>query len=208
MPGFPSGWPDLPAGVVLGLVAVGWLCGSFPSAVVVGRIVGVDVLRQGEGNPGSANVWHLAGPVAGAAVLLLDLARGVVPGLVGWVVGGYWGAVFGGLGGVLGSVRPLIPGMRGGRGVGTAAGALAVIEPVAAAVGFVAALVTYGAVRRAPTATAVGFVAYPVAWIVLGVRSVDTLVPMAGAGLIALVAAGRWAVTRGGAQGRRGGRAP
>jgi glycerol-3-phosphate acyltransferase PlsY len=204
MTAFPSGWPDLPAGVALGLLVVGWLCGSFPSAIVVGRIVGVDVLRDGEGNPGSANVWHLAGPVAGAAVLLLDLARGVVPGLVGWAVAGYWGAVVGGLGGVLGSVRPLLPGVRGGRGVGTAAGALAVIAPVAALVGVVAALLTYAAVRRAPTATAVGFVAYPVAWVVLGVRSLDTLVPMAGAGLIALVAAARWASTRGAARGRRG----
>ncbi len=50
--------------------------------------------------------------------------------------------------------------------------------------------------RRAPVATAVGFIAYPIAWIVLGVRSVETLIPMAGAGLIALVALARWATTR------------
>jgi glycerol-3-phosphate acyltransferase PlsY len=196
MPPFPSGWPTLPLGVALALVALGWICGSFPSAVIVGRAVGIDVLHDGEGNPGSANVWHLAGPVPGMAVLLLDLARAVVPGLAGWVVGGYWGAVFGALGAVIGSVRPLIPGMRGGRGVGTAAGAGLVIEPVAGLVGFAAAIVAFAVVRRAPVATAVGFVAYPVAWVILGVRSLDTLVPMAGAGLIAIVAAGRWAAPR------------
>lgn len=64
----------------------------------MGRAVGIDVLRDGEGNPGSANVRHLAGPV---------------PGMAGWVVGGYWGAVFGALEAVIGSVRPLIPAMRG-----------------------------------------------------------------------------------------------
>jgi glycerol-3-phosphate acyltransferase PlsY len=196
MPPFPSGWPTLPLGVALALVALGWICGSFPSAVMVGRAVGIDVLRDGEGNPGSANVWHLAGPVPGIAVLLLDLARAVVPGLAGWVVAGYWGAVFGALGAVIGSVRPLIRGMRGGRGVGTAAGAGLVIQPVAGLVGIVAAIVAFAVVRRAPVATAVGFVAYPVAWVVLGVRSLDTLVPMAGAGLIAIVAVGRWAATR------------
>lgn len=193
---FPSGWPTLPAAAALALLALGWACGSFPAAIVVGRAVGIDVLHDGEGNPGSANVWHLAGPVAGLAVLLLDLARAIVPGLVGWAAGGYWGAVFGALGGVIGSVRPLIPGLRGGRGVGTAAGAGFVIEPVAGAVGFVAAVVAFAIVRRAPVATAVGFIAYPVAWIVLGVRSVETLIPMAGAGLIALVALARWATTR------------
>jgi acyl phosphate:glycerol-3-phosphate acyltransferase len=196
VPPFPSGWPTLPLGVSLALLALGWACGSFPSAVVVGRAVGIDVLRDGEGNPGSANVWHLAGPMAGMAVLLLDLLRAIVPGLVGWAVGGYWGAVFGALGAVIGSVRPLVPGLRGGRGVGTAAGAGLVIEPVAGIVGFAAAIVAYAIVRRAPVATAVGFVAYPVAWLVLGVRSIDTLIPMAGAGLIALVAAARWAATR------------
>ncbi len=202
MPPFPAGWPTLPFGTAVALLLLGWACGSFPSAVIVGRAVGIDVLRQGEGNPGSANVWHLAGPAAGAAVLVLDLARAVVPGLVGWAVGGYWGAVFGALGAVIGSVRPIVPGLRGGRGVGTAAGALLVIEPVAGLVGLAVALVAWLAVRRAPTATAVGFVAYPVAWLVLGVRSVDTLVPMAGAGLIALVAAARWAATRGRGRGR------
>lgn len=193
---FPSGWPTLPLTLVLGLLALGWACGSFPSAIVVGRVVGIDVLHDGEGNPGSANVWHLAGPAAGMSVLVLDLARAVVPGLVGWAVGGYWGAVFGALGAVIGSVRPLVPGLRGGRGVGTAAGAGLVIEPVAGAVGFIAAVGAYAIGRRAPVATAVGFVAYPVAWIVLGVRSVETLIPMAGAGLIALVALARWATTR------------
>lgn len=49
------------------------------------------------------------------------------------------------------------------------------------------------------TAAGAGLVIQPVAGlvgVVLGVRSLDTLVPMAGAGLIAIVAAGRWAATR------------
>ncbi len=77
-----------------------------------------------------------------------------------------------------------------------AAGAGLVIEPVAGAVGFLVAIVVGVATRRPAQATAAGFVAYPIAWVVLGVRSLETLAPMAGAGLVALVAVARWAATR------------
>jgi glycerol-3-phosphate acyltransferase PlsY len=193
---FPSGLPDLAATTAIALFLLGWVVGSFPSAVIVGRLVGVDALHGGEGNPGSANVWKLAGPGPGMAVLLLDLAKGIAPGLVGWAVAGYWGAVLGALGGVVGSVRPIVPGLRAGRGVAAAAGAALVIQPVAGLVAFVVAIVVAIATRRPATATAIGFAAYPIAWIVLGVRSIDTLVPMAGAGLVALVALARWVATR------------
>jgi glycerol-3-phosphate acyltransferase PlsY len=193
---FPSGWPDTGLSAAVGLLLLGLACGSIPTSLLVGRAVGIDVLHAGEGNPGAANVWRLGGARAGIVALVLDMGRAIVPGLVGWAVGGYWGAVCGALGAEIGAVRPLVPGLRGGRGVGTAAGAGLVIEPVAGAIGFLVAIVTGVATRRPALATIAGFVAYPVAWIVLGVRSLDTLVPMAGIGLIALVAVARWAVTR------------
>ena len=193
---FPSGLPDLAATTVAVLVLLGWVVGSIPTALAIGRAVGIDVLRDGEGNPGSANVWRLAGPGPGLLVLVLDMAKAVVPGMVGWAVGGYWGAVFAALGAVVGAVRPIVPGLRGGRGVAAGAGAGLVIQPVAGMVGLAAAAVAAVATRRPATATAIGFAAYPIAWALLGVRSIETLVPMAGAGLIALVAAARWAATR------------
>ena len=193
---FPSGPPDMGLPAAIALLALGLVFGSIPTSLLVGRAVGIDVLRAGEGNPGAANVWRLAGARAGVVALLLDMGRAIVPGLAGWAVAGYWGAVCGALGAEIGAVRPILPGLRGGRGVGTAAGAGLVIAPVAGAIGFLVAIVVGVATRRPALATVAGFVAYPVAWIVLGVRSIDTLVPMAGIGLVALVAVARWAVTR------------
>jgi glycerol-3-phosphate acyltransferase PlsY len=193
---FPSGGPDTGLPVAIALLVLGIAFGSVPTSLLVGRAVGIDVMRSGEGNPGAANVWRLAGARAGIAALGLDMGRAIVPGLVGWAVAGYWGAVCGALGAEIGAVRPIVPGLRGGRGVGTAAGAGLVIEPVAGTIGFLVAIAVGVATRRPALATVAGFVAYPVAWVVLGVRSIDTLVPMAGIGLIALVAAARWAVTR------------
>ena len=193
---FPSGGPEAGLPVAFALLLIGLCAGSVPTSLLVGRAVGVDVLHSGEGNPGAANVWRLAGARAGLLALALDMGRAIVPGLIGWAVAGYWGAVCGALGAEIGAVRPIVPGLQGGRGVGTAAGAGLVIEPVAGAVGFLVAIVVGVATRRPAQATAAGFVAYPIAWVVLGVRSLETLAPMAGAGLVALVAVARWAATR------------
>ncbi len=196
MPG-PGGDPSaVPLLTALALLAVGWVAGSFPSAVLVGRAVRVDPLAQGERNPGSTNVWRLAGPRAGLAVLLLDVAKALLPGLLGWAAAGYWGAVTAAVGAVAGSIRPVVPGWRGGRGIGSAVGAAIAINPAAAAVGLAAAGVGWAVLRRPSRAILVGFVAYPVAWTVLDVRDAGTLLALAGCGLLYLVTLGGWLATR------------
>jgi glycerol-3-phosphate acyltransferase PlsY len=193
----PGGDPlAVPPLVALALLALGWIAGSFPSAVVVGQAVGIDPRVEGERNPGSANVWRLAGPRAGVVVLLLDVAKALLPALVGWAAAGYWGAVTAGVGAVAGSIRPVVPGWRGGRGVGAAVGAAIGLNPPAAAVGLLAAGVGWLATRRVSRATAVGFVAYPIAWAVLFVRGPETLLALAGCGVLYLVTLAGWLATR------------
>lgn len=189
----PAAIPPL---LALALVAIGWVSGSFPSAVIVGRAAGIDPRVEGERNPGSANVWRLAGPRAGLAVLLLDGAKALLPGLLGWAVAGYWGAVGAGVGAVAGSIRPVVPTWRGGRGVGAAVGAAIAMNPAAAAVGLAAAAVGWAVLRRASRAIAVGFAAYPIAWAVLDVRDPETLLALAGCGLLYLVTLAGWLATR------------
>ncbi len=193
----PGGDPlAVPPLVALALLAAGWIAGSFPSAVLVGRAVGVDPRTQGEGNPGSANVWHLAGPRAGLAVLLLDASKALLPALLGWAVAGYWGAVTAGVGAVAGAIRPVVPGWRGGRGVAAAAGAAIAVNPAAAAAAIAATGIGWTVLRRASGATAIGFIAYPLAWAALFVRDRDSLVALAGCGLLYLVALAGWLTTR------------
>jgi acyl-phosphate glycerol 3-phosphate acyltransferase len=193
----PGGDPSAISPVLaLVLLAVGWLAGSFPSAVLVGRVVGVDPRAEGERNPGSANVWHLAGPRAGLAVFLLDAGKALLPSLLGWAIAGYWGAVTGGVGAVAGAIRPVVPAWRGGRGVGAAVGAAIGMNPLAAVVGLVAAGAGWGAFHRMSRAAAVGFVAYPIAWTALFVRDPASLLALAGCGLLYLVTLAGWLATR------------
>ncbi len=60
--------------------SVGFLSGSIPWAVLIGKILtGNDVRSVGDGNPGTANTWKLAGPIAGLVALFLDVSKGFIP---------------------------------------------------------------------------------------------------------------------------------
>ena len=47
--------------LVAAFVPVAWLLGTFPSALLVARAHGRDVLSEGSGNPGASNVARLLG---------------------------------------------------------------------------------------------------------------------------------------------------
>lgn len=192
-----GGIPDLGLLLTLGLIAVGWIAGSFPSAIVIGRLVGIDPRREGDGNPGSANVWKLAGPAAGTAVFALDLAKVILPGIAGWLLGGFWGAWCAATGAVLGAMWPLVPGLPGGRGVNAGAGAAIVLHPPAAAIALGLFAATWLLARRRVVAIAVGFAAYPLSVAVLSVRSLDDAWLLAGVGLLYLLLVARYAATAG-----------
>lgn len=74
---------------------IGFLAGSVPFAVVLGRLVTrADVRRYGDGNPGTVNAWQAGGAGVGLAVLFLDMLKGALPvalahfvyGITGWAL--------------------------------------------------------------------------------------------------------------------------
>ena len=59
---------------------VAFIGGSLPFAAWILRLaVNQDVRQVGDGNPGAMNVFRTAGVLPGAAVLLLDVTKGVLP---------------------------------------------------------------------------------------------------------------------------------
>jgi glycerol-3-phosphate acyltransferase PlsY len=114
--------------VVALLTPLAWLLGTFPSATLVARAKGHDILHEGSGNPGASNVARLLGWRYGLAVLAMDFTKGALAAGVGLAVGGRPGAFVLGAASVVGHTFPLY--RRGGKGVAAAAGMLVVLFPL------------------------------------------------------------------------------
>ena len=90
----------------------------------------VDIRTLGSGNTGATNVWRTYGPRLGLPVLLLDMAKGIVPALIGrYWVGSDGIAVLAAASAVVGHTFPIFLGLGGGKGVATAAGAMLALAP-------------------------------------------------------------------------------
>jgi glycerol-3-phosphate acyltransferase PlsY len=151
------------------LIPVGYVLGMFPSAVLVARAKGRDVLAEGSGNPGASNVARILGWRFGAIVLLADFAKGAAAAGVGWAAGGRAGAYLVGCAAVVGHTYPVR--RKGGKGVAAAGGMLVVLFPLIvvalALVWFVVARVLH----KASIASLLILVAFPVT---VGLTGYDT----------------------------------
>jgi glycerol-3-phosphate acyltransferase PlsY len=129
-------------------VAVAYLVGSVPVGFLIAKLVfGVDLRTTGSGNIGATNVGRTLGAKWGAACLVFDLLKGVVPTLmplaVMWPSGWRDPLMMAcGAAAVVGHVFPVWLGFRGGKGVATGAGVAIVLAWQAA----VAAAVMFGIV--------------------------------------------------------------
>jgi glycerol-3-phosphate acyltransferase PlsY len=120
------------AGVVAAAV-LGYLLGSLPSADLASRVAtrsGVDLRAAGSGNPGATNAAKLLGARWGAAVLVLDIGKGVAAGFVGRALGGDVGAYVAATVVIAGHIVPPWSRFRGGKGVATSAGACLAVFPL------------------------------------------------------------------------------
>lgn len=121
---------------------IGYLAGSFPSGVIVGKLYGVDVQAHGSGHTGATNVLRTAGGKAAAIVLILDIAKGALAVLLARFllfpasanpVGldlALWAEPIAGLAAILGHNFSLFLRFKGGRGVATGGGAALAMNPL------------------------------------------------------------------------------
>lgn len=130
-----------------------YLIGAVPFGYLVAKARGVDIFQAGSGNIGATNVGRVLGKKFGILVLLLDIAKGAAPVLIARSIEERLKAdgvdlpadllpVLAGLAAFLGHLFPIYLRFRGGKGVATGAGVVAVLVPVPA----VGALFTWIAV--------------------------------------------------------------
>ena len=112
------------------LVPVGYVLGTFPTAVLVGRAIGRDPTAEGSGNPGASNVYRIGGARAGLLVFVVDLLKGAIAAGGGYLADGRELALACGAAAVVGHMFPAWRRFHGGRGVATAGGLVLVVWPL------------------------------------------------------------------------------
>jgi len=119
----------------LAIVATAYIIGTIPFGLVFARWTGApDPRTTGSGNIGCTNVLRVAGTRAAVFTLFMDALKGALPvwtagmlmeGSSGWIQAS-------GIAAVAGHVFPVWTGFRGGKGVATGIGALAILAPMTA----------------------------------------------------------------------------
>ena len=167
---------------------LGYLLGSFPSGVIVGRwLAGQDPRQHGSGHTGGLNVYRLGGLLpflltgagdVGKGILAVWLAGrffgpeliGIRPGLVGIhpeLVEG-WAVPLAGAAAVAGHCWSVWLGFRGGMGVGTGIGAFLLVHPWSIPMAVGAWVVLRLVIRHTPRAMMAALVALPTLQFALG----------------------------------------
>lgn len=161
------------------LVAVAYLVGSFPTSIVVARRVrGIDIRTQGSGNAGATNVLRVTGWKPALVVAGVDVLKGFLPALIvsrlalqSLPPDRQLTALLVGAGAVVGHVFPMWAGFRGGKGVGTTAGVMLALFPVACALCVPVFLLTFATTRIVSLSSMASVLVFPfVLWGLNGTR--------------------------------------
>ncbi|MBI5238848.1 MAG: glycerol-3-phosphate 1-O-acyltransferase PlsY [Elusimicrobia bacterium] len=118
--------------VQAGLVALSYLAGGIPTGYLAARwLKGIDIREHGSGNPGTANVYRVAGAQAGAITLCVDALKGFLPVLFAHRLhpDQPWYVLLCGAAAVVGHDWTPFLGFKGGKGVATSAGVFAALTP-------------------------------------------------------------------------------
>ena len=156
--------------VYAAVAAIAYLIGSIPTgALLARRYKNIDLTAVGSGSTGATNATRYLGTGAGAIVLIGDFAKGVVAvWLATQMVGTPAATGIAGFAAVFGHVHSIFLGGRGGRGIVTGLGGLAVAMPLLFVVAALAGCVTVavsryvslGSLVGTGTAAAGGLIAY------------------------------------------------
>lgn len=161
--------------LTIGIIMAAYLIGNINPAIIIGRIYGIDIKREGSGNAGTTNALRVLGKKAAVITLLIDIAKGMLAVNLGYIaahsaiIEGWWQmnlaficavAVF------VGHIWPVFFQFKGGKGVATAFGAITAISPLLgfSLLGVVALIVLI--TRRMSAGSILGALSAPIlAWI-------------------------------------------
>jgi acyl phosphate:glycerol-3-phosphate acyltransferase len=110
-----------------GLLLAAYLIGSFPTALIVGKLFfHVDIRDHGSKNPGATNSLRVFGKKIAIMVLIIDVGKGAIAAFLPLYFHLHTDPLYFGLIAAFGHCFPIFAGFKGGKAIATTAGALLV----------------------------------------------------------------------------------
>ena len=152
------------------LIILSYLLGSIPFGLIIGKIAGKDLRKNGSGNIGTTNAVRTLGWKLGMLSALCDISKGAIVIIIVYILegAGIWYnpfiigndnlyAIYG-LAAVIGHCFPIYLNFKGGKAVATSSGVLFTVVPwagLAAIIGYVSILLITGFVSLSSTVAAI-----------------------------------------------------
>lgn len=113
------------------VIVIGYLIGAIPNGLLIGKAVyGIDLREYGSKNIGATNAFRTLGIVPAMGIFFSDALKGVLGVLIGqFYIGTTLGLIVGGIAAIVGHNWSVFLKFKGGRGVATGLGVIAVLVP-------------------------------------------------------------------------------
>ncbi|MGB0132211.1 glycerol-3-phosphate 1-O-acyltransferase PlsY [Dokdonella sp.] len=155
--------------ILVAKIVLAYLLGSLSGSLLVGRLRGLDIRKHGSGNAGGTNALRVAGWKFALSVVVIDVGKGALAVLLAYWLPGHDVLSINdlavpamcGFAAVLGHCWPIFFGFRGGKGAGTAIGAILVMAPLFAGLMFVVWISVVAATRYVGLATVAAALSFP-----------------------------------------------
>ena len=147
--------------IIIGLAA--YALGNINPAIIIGKLEGIDIRKEGSGNAGMTNAIRVMGLGAGLTVFVVDVLKAFIAVRIGYYFGDDLGAMvaFGAV--VIGHCFPALWGFKGGKGVAASFGAALALNWLSAIAALLVAGLFFVITRRMSIASIFAAIAYPVA---------------------------------------------
>ncbi len=160
---------------LLTIIAASYLLGSFPTSIIFGKLFrGIDIRNYGSGNAGGTNAFRVMGWKIGISVMLIDLAKGLIATvLVSQIridaisLAPVYLQIIAGFSAVIGHIWTIFAGFHGGKGVGTAAGMLIGLYPIAFIFIFIIFLIVLFTTRYVSVSSMTAAISLPIVLLIL-----------------------------------------
>lgn len=143
-------------------VTVAYFIGTISPSILLAKVKGIDIKKEGSGNAGTTNALRVLGKKAAIVTLIIDIGKGLLAVFLGMHFGNYEICIVCALAVFCGHIWPCLYKFKGGKGVATAFGAIIAVNWTLALLVLLVVAIGVAATQRMSVGSILGAASFPV----------------------------------------------